>query len=217
MAKRRQARTISTSPCKRPLHHSGGRLMPPGKRCGVVFWLPVAALLGGAVVGAGRTAPAEQPSDEAVAKLIARLGANEFRAREQATHELVKLGESVLLALRQAATAKTELEVKRRIELVVIRIRAASIEKLLRAYCARQGLARDKVESRRSALGPDGQVFRYRLAATPAKHAQQAPPPRYALVFVDPDTGNTYDIKPMPDGDGKGLHQRTFAIMRLMG
>ena len=45
----------------------------------------------------------------------------------------------------------------------------AAVEKLLGTYCARHGLARDKLELWKSALGPAGRVFRYKLAAVPAK------------------------------------------------
>jgi hypothetical protein len=164
----------------------------------------------------GQAVPTGEPAPQAVAKLIAQLRADHFRSRQQASAELEKLGDPVLPALRKAATANVELEVQRRIELVVSRIQAASVEKQLKAYCAKQGLARDKVESCKSALAPEGRVFRYKLAAVPAKENQEALPVRYALVFVDPDTGNTYDVKLMPGGE-KTLNQRTFAILRLMG
>jgi hypothetical protein len=99
-----------------------------GKTSGVAISLAILALISGPAVAASQTGPAEQPSPEAVAKLIAQLGAAEFRVREQASFELEKLGGPVLPALRKAATANTELEVKRRIELVVIRIENALLK-----------------------------------------------------------------------------------------
>lgn len=163
-----------------------------------------------------REKPAKAPAPEAVAKLIAQLGAADFRSRQRASDELEKLGEQVLPALQKAAMAKPALEVKRRIELVVMHIKAASVEKLVKAYCAKHGLARDKVEPWNSALAPAGLGFRYKLPAVPAKEKQEALPVRYALVFVDPENGNTYEVKRMPGGE-KSLHQRTIAILRLMG
>src|SRR5262245_18645691 len=189
--------------------------MLTGKCSGLAFFMATLVLLACTEASPGQSGLAEQPSPEAVAKLIAQLGAEQFRTRQQASEELTKLGEPVLPALRRALTPKTELEVKRRIELIVIRIKAAPVENLVRAYCAKPDLARDRVELWQSALAPEGRAFRYKLAATPVKKPQEALAERYALVFVDPDTGNTYDMKPMP-GD-KTLFQRTFAIMRLMG
>ena len=90
-----------------------------------------------------------------------------------------------------------------------------SVEPLVKAYCARQGLGREQIQPWKSALAPEGRVFRYKLAAVPAKDKQAALPERYAFVFVDPDAGNVYTVKRMP-GD-KTLTQRTLAILRLMG
>jgi hypothetical protein len=128
---------------------------------------------------------------------------------------LTKLGDPVLPALRKAAP-KSELEVRRRIELVVIRIQAASVEKLVKTYCAKQGLARNRVEPLNSALALAGRVFRHKLAAVPASGKQAALPERYAFVFVDSDAGNVYTVKLVPGGD-RILTQRTLAILRLMG
>ena len=181
----------------------------------VAMSLAILALMCDAAAGLDQTGPTEEPSPETVAKLIAQLGAAPFRSRQQASDALTKLGDPVLPALRKAAR-KSELEVRRRIELVVIRIQAASVEKLVRTYCAKQGLARDKVESLNSALAPDGRAFRYKLAAVPAKDKQAALPERYAFLFVDPDAGNVYTVKRMPGGD-KTLTPRTLAILRLLG
>jgi hypothetical protein len=93
-----------------------------GRCSGVAISLAILALLGGAAGGSAQTVPAEQPSPETVAKLIAQLGAADFRSRQQASDRLEKLGGPVLPALRKAAAANTELEAARRIELVVKRI-----------------------------------------------------------------------------------------------
>jgi hypothetical protein len=177
--------------------------------------LAILALMCAAAAGLGQAGPTEEPSPEAVAKLIAQLGAAPFRSRQQASDELTKLGDPVLPALRKAAR-KSELEVGRRIELVIIRIQAASVEKLVRTYCAKEGLARDKVESLNSALAPHGRAFRHKLAAVRANGNQEGLPERYAFVFVDPDAGNVYTVRRMPGGD-RTLTQRTLAILRLMG
>jgi hypothetical protein len=177
--------------------------------------LAILALMCDAAAALDQAGPTEEPSQETVAKLIAQLGAAPFRSRQQASDKLAKLGDPVLPALRKAART-SELEVRRRIELVVIRIQAASVEKLVRAYCAKEGLARDKVESWNSAMAPEGRAFRYKLAAVRANGNQEGLPERYAFVFVDPDAGNVYTVKRMPGGD-KTLTQRTLAILRLMG
>jgi len=95
-----------------------------GRCSGVAISLATVALIGVAA-GSGQPVPAEKPRRETVAKLIAQLGAPDFRSREQARNELEKLGGPVLPALRKAATANPELEVKRRLELVVSRIENA--------------------------------------------------------------------------------------------
>jgi hypothetical protein len=185
------------------------------KCSGVAISLSILALVCDAAAAWGQTAAADEPSPETVAKLIARLGALDFRTRQQASYELEKLGSPVLPALRKAATANLELEVKRRIELVVIRINAASVEKLVNAYCARHGLARDKVESWNSAVVTAGRVFRYTLPAVQATEERAGLAERYALIFVDSAAVNIYDLKRVDGGD-KTLDQRTWAILRLM-
>jgi hypothetical protein len=190
--------------------------MLTGKSFSVAVTLAIVALIGDTTAGLGQTVPAEQPSPEAVAKLIAQLGAEDFRSRQEAGDQLVKLGDPVLPALRKAATAKIELEIKRRIELVVIRIEAASVEKLAKAYCFKHGLAREKLEAFKSALAPEGRVFRYKLPAVTAKEKRDELSEPYAFLFVDPASGNVYDVKRIPGGDTT-LDQRTWAILRLMG
>jgi hypothetical protein len=93
------------------------------------------------------------------------------------------------------------------------------VGKLLRGYCDRHGLDRKQVETWPSALAPEGRVFRYKLPAVPAKGKREALAERYALVFIDLDAGNVYDVKQTP---GKGYRadsadRRTWAILRLMG
>jgi hypothetical protein len=93
------------------------------------------------------------------------------------------------------------------------------VEKFVQAYCDRHGLDRKKVEPWQSALAPDGCVFRYKLPADSAQGKRKALPERHALVFVDPDAGNVYDVKQTPgEGDrNRPADQRTWAILRLMG
>jgi hypothetical protein len=93
------------------------------------------------------------------------------------------------------------------------------VGKLVQAYCDRHRLDRTQLEPWRSTLAPDGRVFRYKLPAAPAEGKREALPERYALVFVDPDAGNVYDVMQTP-GDGyRGppADRRTWAILRLMG
>jgi hypothetical protein len=99
--------------------------MRVGQCSGVAISLGFLAFIGEAAAALGATVPAKQPPPETVTKLIARLNAPTFRARQQASDQLEKLGGPVLPALRKAATASTEPEVKRRIEVVVVRIENA--------------------------------------------------------------------------------------------
>jgi len=77
---------------------------------------------------AGGFAQADPPDPESVAKLIAQLGAKDFRAREHATKALERLGASVLPALRKAAKGNLGLEAKRRIEQMITRIETAHLK-----------------------------------------------------------------------------------------
>ena len=94
-----------------------------GKCFRIAISLALLAGLVGATVGVAQTDP---PAGDAVTKLIAQLSVADFRVRQQASDELEKLGYSIIPALQKAAAAAgTELEVKRRIELVVTRIENA--------------------------------------------------------------------------------------------
>jgi hypothetical protein len=93
----------------------------------IALSLATLALLG-AGAGSGQTVPPKQPRPGTVAKLIAQLGADDFRSREEASARLEKLGGPVLPELRKAAKSNPELEVKHRIERVVVRIEKALLE-----------------------------------------------------------------------------------------
>jgi hypothetical protein len=93
------------------------------------------------------------------------------------------------------------------------------VEKLVQAYCDRHGLERKQLEPWPSVLAPDGRGFRYKVPAVPAEGKREALSERYALVFVDPDAGNVYDVLQTP---GKGYRadpadRRLWAVLRLMG
>jgi WD40 repeat protein len=62
------------------------------------------------------------PADPRLAKLIAELGSETFRVREQATRELEKIGPEVTAELRDVLRSKLPLEVKRRVEKVLEKI-----------------------------------------------------------------------------------------------
>src|SRR5262245_7070898 len=98
-----------------------------GRCSGLALSLAALALLGTAAAP-GQTAPPNQPPPEAVAKLITQLGAEDFRSRQDATDKLEKLGGPALPTLRKAAKATRELEVKRRLELVIARIEKALLD-----------------------------------------------------------------------------------------
>jgi hypothetical protein len=92
----------------------------------------------------------------------------------------------------------------------------AAVEKLLKAYCSKHGLARDKLEPWKSVLAPEGRVFRYKLPAFPADEKRGELYERYAFVFVDAEAGNVYDVKRVPGGETT-VEERAWAVMRLMG
>jgi WD40 repeat protein len=60
--------------------------------------------------------PAEAPDEKRLARLLADLDANEFAAREAASHDLARLGEQAEAALRRALKGSPSPEVTRRIK-----------------------------------------------------------------------------------------------------
>lgn len=70
----------------------------------------------------------EQPSADAVAKLIGQLNSKDFQTRLEASDKLEKLGAPVLPALRKAVKTDLVLEAKRRIEQVIGRIEAGQLQ-----------------------------------------------------------------------------------------
>jgi gas vesicle protein len=68
---------------------------------------------------AEKAAPASSRKD--ISHLIDQLGSERFKEREQATHELAKLGKSVLPSLQEASNSP-DLEVRRRAQQLVEQI-----------------------------------------------------------------------------------------------
>ncbi len=66
--------------------------------------------------------PFRLTADDNIAALIAELGADSFRQREKAGHQLVAVGESALPALRTAATSHADLEIRYRAKRLVDRV-----------------------------------------------------------------------------------------------
>ena len=82
-----------------------------------------AALIIGPLAAADVPGPTPMPAAaERTKELIGRLGAKEFSTRQRAEEELEKLGTAALPALREAAAAKSDLDLKRRIERLMERI-----------------------------------------------------------------------------------------------
>ncbi|HKB01327.1 MAG TPA: WD40 repeat domain-containing protein [Gemmataceae bacterium] len=86
-------------------------------------------------VATGKPAP-DPPPPEAAPKLIARLGAPDYRSREQASNELTRFGIPVLPLLREAAKSKNEPEVQRRLELLVRQIENTTLISADGIHCA---------------------------------------------------------------------------------
>jgi WD domain, G-beta repeat len=79
--------------------------------------------------------------DDKIAKLIADLDDERFRVREQATSELVGLGEAVIGAANKILASKPSLEVRQRLETVLAQVALeASSSKRLQALRAIEAL-----------------------------------------------------------------------------
>jgi hypothetical protein len=91
-----------------------------------------------------------------------------------------------------------------------------AIETALRAYCDRHDVPRGAVQSVTLSLAPKGSVFRYRLPAIEDKEKKTALGERYAVVFVDPESGNVFDVKKSLS-DGYASTRQTLAILTLLG
>jgi uncharacterized protein (TIGR03067 family) len=89
-----------------------------------------------AVAGCMPDDPVKESEADRVARLVRQLGHSEFAKREQASKELDAIGEPALGALRKAAAADPDAEIRRRAERVIDavqnRVRAAATEKALR-------------------------------------------------------------------------------------
>jgi hypothetical protein len=66
-----------------------------------------------------------------------------------------------------------------------------AVDQLMKAYCTKHGIARDRVEPWKSALASEGRVFRYKLPAVDAKEREKRLAERYAVIFVDPEAGTS--------------------------
>jgi hypothetical protein len=98
----------------------------------------VVALALVAGVGSLRGNAGEAAQSDRVAALIKQLGDDAFDKREGAGKELEDIGEPALAALRQAATSRDDLEIRRRVESIIqtIATRAAdaAIQRQLAAF-----------------------------------------------------------------------------------
>jgi hypothetical protein len=143
------------------------------------MFLAILSLNGVAAAGPRQADPLKQPPTEAVAKLIVQLGDAEFRSRQEASDKLAQLGDPVLPALRKAATTTTELEVKRRIQLVVTRIENALLK-------AEEKRWQDLDAPRRGIKDRIGKI----MARTPTLSNQQVASAIYLLTLGRPPTGD---------------------------
>jgi hypothetical protein len=95
-----------------------------GKRSAPAWCLGILLASGNAVAG-----PKDPPADETVARLIAQLDANkDADSRQKASDALQAIGLPALPALRRAAAANVDGEVKRRIEMLMARIENALLQ-----------------------------------------------------------------------------------------
>jgi hypothetical protein len=172
-----------------------------GKWCGVAMILAALTL---SRVGAAPV-PGGQPSPELVAKLIGQLEATDASSRQQAGDKLEELGGPVLPALRQAMVAKTEAEVKRRLELVVTRIE----NNLLKAE-----------EKRWKDLDAPRRGLKDRLAAvvakTPALSDQQRASAVYLLVAGRAPTDDEMKLTLKQFDEANGRAAGTLSLARSL-
>ena len=86
---------------------------------------------------AGPASGAEpEPAPAAIDQLIQQLGHDEFGQREDASRRLVQIGEPALAALRRAATAHADAEIKHRAATLVRKqdFRPSLLRRLWRAH-----------------------------------------------------------------------------------
>ena len=161
------------------------------------------AVIVGIALSTTQTTRAEQPSAEVIAKLIAQLGDKSFRNREQAAADLVKLGEPILPALRKAASAKVELEIKERIELVIKQIDRAALEaeaKQWQDFDAPKRGIRDRMESL--------------LAKKPSLSDDQLSSAIYLLTLGRAATAKEVDEAKTQFGEGERRPAKVLAFVR---
>ena len=111
-----------------------------------VFAIALSAFVAGTV--SGKPDKGEPEPDAAVAKLITSLHSANFRARQDASNSLEKLGPPVLPALRKALRGDAEVETKRRIEHIIGRIETGIMqaeEKLWKDFDAPRRGIRDRL------------------------------------------------------------------------
>jgi WD40 repeat protein len=112
----------------------GGTLTTMGVHGGIKTW----------EAATGKKLP-RPPPPEAAARLIARLGDDDFRSRQQASDELLTFGLPVLPALRKAAQAKNDVEVQRRLETLISQIEKTTLLSVRSSRC--------------TAFSPDGKIL----------------------------------------------------------
>jgi hypothetical protein len=172
-----------------------------GNNYGMAIILAILSLNGVAAAGPSLPDPVEQPPPLAVAKLIARLGDAEFRSRQEASDKLAQRGAPILPALRKAATANTELEVKRRIELVVIRIENALLKDEEKRW-------QDLDAPRRGIKNRIGKI----MARTPTLSNQQLASAIYLLTLGRPPTSD--EVKQVQKQLGE-TNVRVVSVLQL--
>jgi len=91
------------------------------------FMLAALLALNPAARAGPATAPATQAADPQVSRLITQLGADDWRQREQASAELLKLGMAVLPHIADALERTTDPEMRTRLEALARRIPEADL------------------------------------------------------------------------------------------
>jgi hypothetical protein len=124
-----------------------------------------------------RLAPAKPIAEQQVRELLARLDARAFREREEASRQLLALGEQAMPVLRQVLKEKPSLEVKARVERLMEELTSPPTpdqQRLLRAVAVLEWSGRTEADAHLRQLADGAASARLTEAAQAALKRRQA-------------------------------------------
>src|SRR5260370_7755708 len=142
----------------------------------------------------------EKAAPQHIADLVARLGDEEFAAREAATAELERIGEPALPALRQAIATSDDLEIRHRAEGIVEEMDGrAGVRELARIEGAWAGVTSSENGQEKALEGDDALRLVLRVGVSGALNGPRAAACRRVGRAVDPPpTPPNLDPPPPP-------------------